>query len=114
MQMSEQRKIELMNEKLSHYNKWLGDAKRPLTQVYPGFPKQKELDVLCGLTVAAPAAKTKKVRTSAPAGGTKLDAARKLFATNKSLSRAAVIALFMTELSMSKAGATTYFYNVQK
>lgn len=113
--MSEQRKIELLNEKLSHYNKWLGDSKRPLTQVYPGFPKQKELNVLCGLTVEeAPAKAAKKVRTAAPAGSTKLEAARKLFAANKSLSRTDMIALFMTELTMSKAGATTYFYNAQK
>ena len=45
---------------------------------------------------------------------TKVEMARKIVADNASASRSEVIALFMSQLSMSKAGATTYFYNVTK
>lgn len=117
--MSEQRKVEMLNEKLAHYNKWLGDAKRPLTQPYPGFPKQKELDVLCGLAQPEP---VKQVRTKKAAAkavkmvrtGTKLDQAREIYSQNLNASRDEVVKLFMDNLSMSKAGATTYWYTVRK
>lgn len=45
-------------------------------------------------------------------GPTKADRARALFAEAPDKSRAAIIKLFMEQLEMSKAGATTYYYTV--
>jgi hypothetical protein len=53
--------------------------------------------------------------TSSGRKGQKKDKAAVLYAESKdTLSRHQIIDLFMKELSMSKAGATTYFYNLVK
>lgn len=45
---------------------------------------------------------------------TKLQLARELFAANPSATRTEIIALFQSNLSMTKSGATTYYYTVSK
>lgn len=59
--------------------------------------------------------KVKVQRVRAAKGNSKLDQARKIYenAANTQ-SRYEIIQLFMSQLSMSKAGATTYFYNVKR
>lgn len=107
----------LYTEKLAHYNAWLMDNKRPFGQPYPGFPKQAQIDVLAGLTQPEPVKKTRVMKSAPKVAktarvGTKLDQARALY--KPEMAREAVVALFMSELGMTKAGATTYFYNVRK
>jgi len=45
---------------------------------------------------------------------TKLELARKLYANNPKATRTDIIALFQSDLKMSKSGATTYYYTVSK
>jgi len=112
----------LYTEKLTHYNEWLMDSKRPFGKPYPGFPKDREIDALSGSeepeTIKVPRVKAPVKVTSSKAKsaktGTKLDAARKIFSNTPGFTRAQVIAKFMEDLGMSKSGATTYWYNVQK
>jgi hypothetical protein len=118
MIMNAQEQVEYGNRKLAHYNAWLMDSKRPFGVPYAGFPEDVE----------APKAKrvakvTDKVakKGSVPAkmkakrsGVTKLDQAKALFQANGSMGRDFVVALFMEQLSMSKAGASTYWYSVSK
>ena len=44
----------------------------------------------------------------------KLDLARELYKANSNLARVSMIELFMEKLNMTKAGASTYYYNAQK
>lgn len=44
----------------------------------------------------------------------KIDQAKALVAANPQASRSDLIQMFMDQLSMSKAGATTYYYNATK
>lgn len=46
--------------------------------------------------------------------GAKQEGAATIYQENISKGKATVIGLFMSELDMSKAGATTYFYNMKK
>jgi hypothetical protein len=46
--------------------------------------------------------------------GAKQEEAARIYSENKSDGKAKIIELFMSELDMSKAGATTYFYNMRK
>lgn len=114
-----QRYQELLDSKLAHYNAWMRNAS--LGEIYPGFPEQGELDVLCGVAdpvvvVAEPAPKhVKAAKAAKPSEGkTKLERARELFAAAPDKSRAAIIALFIAELGMTKSGASTYFYSAQQ
>jgi len=45
---------------------------------------------------------------------TKTEMAKKIVADNANASRKEIIALFMSQLNMTKAGATTYAYNLAK
>lgn len=117
--MSMQRLQTLYTEKLAHYNVWLMDSKRPFGKPYPGFPKQSEINDLQGPvepeTIKIPRApKTVKIAGVKAKTGTKLDAARKIFNTTPGFTRTQIIAKFIEELGMSKAGATTYYYSCQK
>ena len=116
-----------LQRKLDHYNAWLMDPKRELgSGPYPGFPE--DVKVKAGRAVlqaeakakveakAAKAAKPKAVKAKrAPkaSGPTKQDRAVEIY---KRLSgdKAQVISAIQTELGMSVAGATTYFYNAKK
>lgn len=63
-------------------------------------------------TVTAPKAKRVRSKTSGP---TKLDLAREIYKKVAGIkSRDEIISMFQLELSMTKSGATTYFYNVKK
>lgn len=62
------------------------------------------------ITTAAP-----KQEGAAPAKvGSKKEMAQALYEKNKTLSNQELVALFMKDLTMSKAGATTYVYNCKK
>lgn len=132
-----------LDRKLAHYNVWLLDKSRVAGKPYPGFPedmqpsavkfRMKNMQVMnafeqhasdmaerAAKSVAEKAEKPVKPpkvakEPSAPraSGPTKADRALEIF---KRLSgdKAAVIAAIKEELSMSDAGATTYFYNAKK
>jgi hypothetical protein len=115
-----------MQRKLDHYNEWLLNPKRDVgTGPYPGFPEDLALEKGRKLTLQAheekiakkkvAASKPKALRArSAPGQPTKLDRAKALRASNPGASKDTLIGLFMSELSMSKAGATTYYYSSGK
>ncbi len=46
--------------------------------------------------------------------GAKQEEAARIYIENKAKGKKTVIEMFMSELDMSKAGATTYFYNMKK
>ena len=126
-----------LDRKLAHYNEWLVDNSREIGKPYPGFPEDKQarpvkfrmknmqtmnafeqFDSDMKARSAKPAAvKAPKVakepRAPRASGPTKADRALEIF---KRLGgdKAAVIAAIKDELSMSDAGATTYFYNAKK
>lgn len=59
-------------------------------------------------------AKTAKPKAEkAPKAESKVDIARKLYASSKDQSRGAMIKVFMDKLGMSKAAASTYYYNIK-
>jgi hypothetical protein len=120
-----------LTDRLNHYNDWLMDMKRPLPSVYPGYPgdkgKKPTTDVV-ETPKSAPVKREKgrksvmsiqtvgiKVARSTvnkgPKTGTKqakaIEIVRKLGVEQK----AQAIDAIMSELAMSKAGATTYFHN---
>lgn len=49
-----------------------------------------------------------------PKKGLKQEAARKIYEANRGAENSVIIKLFMEQLDMSKAGATTYLYNMKK
>jgi len=130
-----------LDRKLAHYNVWLVDNSREIGKPYPGFPEDKQARPVkfrmknmqtmnafqqydhdmaerrAASSLVAKAEKAPKVAKEPKAprasGPTKADRALEIF---KRLSgdKAAVIAAIKDELSMSDAGATTYFYNAKK
>lgn len=123
---------EYLSRKLAHYNEWLLDDKREFGKPYPGFPedvkrKGKKMQsnviadmtqVLSGTKATPAAAKAKpKARTAkksdGPRAGSKGDMALAIY---KRLNgdKTAVISAIQSEIGMSQAGATTYFYNAKK
>lgn len=111
--MDVKEQIAYNERKLAHYNQWLLDTKREFGKPYPGFPEDNQPAKKAKKTAAAKPAAKKVVKRAAKTG-TKLELARQLYAANWKQGRERVIALFMSELNMSKAGATTYFYNAKK
>ena len=130
-----------LDRKLAHYNVWLVDNSREIGKPYPGFPEDKQPSAVkfrmknmqtmnafqqydhdvaerrAASSLVAKAAKAPKVakepRAPRTSGPTKADRALEIF---KRLGgdKGAVIAAIKDELSMSDAGATTYFYNAKK
>jgi hypothetical protein len=126
-----------LDRKLAHYNVWLVDNSREAGKPYPGFPEDKQarpvkfrmknmqtmnafeqfdsdMKARSAKPVAVKAPKVaKEPKAPRASGPTKADRALEIF---KRLSgdKAAVIAAIKDELSMSDAGATTYFYNAKK
>lgn len=125
---------EYLDRKLAHYNVWLLDKTREFGKPYPGFPedlkrkgKKMQSNVIADMTevlsgtkapVAASKAKAKPAKATAkksdgPRAGSKGDLALAIY---KRLDgdKNAVISAIQTEIGMSAAGATTYFYNAKK
>jgi hypothetical protein len=123
---------EYLTRKLAHYNEWLLDNKREFGKPYPGFPedlkrkgKKMQSNVIADMTetltgakapVAASKAKAKPKaakKSDGPRAGSKGDLALAIY---KRLNgdKTAVISAIQTEIGMSAAGATTYFYNAKK
>ena len=128
-----------MERKLAHYNSWLLDNSREIGKPYPGFPEDKQASPVKFLrkkmnafeqlehdlkgrkqatakaesATAKAESKPKAARQPRASGPTKADRALEIF---KRLAgdKAAVIAAIKDELSMSDAGATTYFYNAKR
>jgi len=126
-----------LDRKLAHYNVWLVDNSREAGKPYPGFPEDmqarpvkfrmknmqtmnafEQFDSDMKARSAKPKAEkapkvAKEPRAPRASGPTKADRALEIF---KRLGgdKAAVIAAIKDELSMSDAGATTYFYNAKK
>jgi hypothetical protein len=115
-----------MQRKLNHYNEWLLNPKRAVgTGPYPGFPEDLALERGHKITLAihqekiakkkAAASKPKALRArSAPGQPTKLDRAKALRVSNPGASKDTLISMFIDQLGMSKAGATTYYYSSAK
>lgn len=125
---------EYLDRKLAHYNVWLLDKNREFGKPYPGFPedlkrnkgKKMQSNVIADMTevlsgtkapVAASKAKAVKAKTAkksdGPRAGSKGDMALAIY---KRLNgdKTSVISAIQTEIGMSQAGATTYFYNAKK
>lgn len=101
-------------DRLNHYNRYLMDNKRDICAPYPGYPadvksakKAKPVKVNPEPVVAPPVQK----KTSS---GSKIDQAREIFKKNSKLPRDKIVALFMKQLQMTKAGATSYYYTCKK
>lgn len=60
------------------------------------------------------ATKIEKTEAKAPARITKVEMAKKIVTDNPNATRKEIVEKFMSELGMSKAGATTYAYNLAK
>ena len=102
---------DLNTAKLAHYNAWLLDPNREFGTIYPGFPGEVKMKVAKAIaTTVVVESIAKRARGTV----TKLDQAKALYKDNIKLARVNMIALFQEKLGMSKAGATTYYYNVQK
>jgi hypothetical protein len=113
-----------MSRKLVHYNTWLF-AKQDPAEKYPGFPDDVERDrAVANLKAATvkqaekkerpvhkPAVKAK--RKSSAEGPTKQDKATDIYRELNGV-KEDVIAAIQSELGMSLAGATTYYYNARK
>lgn len=117
---------ELMTRKLAHYNEWLLDPNREFGTRYPGFPgeadsaynpKKAAATVMQAAQKTARAARPAKVKVKrAPRGEgpTKQERALEIYKANMKLSKDNLIELIRTELQMSLAGATTYYYNSKR
>lgn len=82
----------------------MGSAVKVIDAVEPQEPKQAK---------AVKGRKPSQKATSAPKKETKADVARRLYSEATDKSRGAIIQLFIDNLGMSKAAASTYFYNVK-
>lgn len=121
-------RVAFNQRKLDHYNKWLLDPAREMGTVYPGFPEELELiqsaqkrakriakDVIVEAKATAKAkAAPKAKRARRGDGPTKQERAVELYKANIGLSKDNMIEVLRTELQMSLAGATTYYYNAKR
>lgn len=117
---------EELTDRLRHYNDWLMDPNREFPSVYPGYPGDEETEKESEVKIVPPVTKRKEKSVmsittvgvkvqglKAPKPGTKqakaIEIVEYLGVTNKH----DAIATIMDKLSMSKAGATTYFHNAR-
>lgn len=108
---------EYLTRKLKHYNTWLGDLdSREMGTPYPGFPEdfpvKKSKKTVVKAVATAPKSVTKRVVRIA--GESKKVRAIKIVQSMTGQAKTAIIESLMSELAMSKAGATTYYYNSVK
>ncbi len=117
------------SKRLAHYNEWLLDPNRPFGTVYPGYPtdskpskgKKMPSTVIADMTkvltkekkvAIKPAKKAARV-SDGPRAGSKTELAIEIYKRLHG-DKTACIAAFHTELGMSIAGSTTYYYNAKK
>ncbi len=120
-------------ERLRHYNEWLMDDTRDVTSTYPGFPgdaKKEKTTVVVEKPAVAPIKSTKGSKNSMkiqnvgmkvqsvqvmkrPKAGTKQALAIEIVQSMGVAKKHDAISEIMAKLSMSKAGATTYFHNAR-
>ena len=121
------------SKRLAHYNQWLLDPKREFGTIYPGYPSDKPSgkatmkgkkmpsNVIADMTTVLtkekkvnvkPGKKPAKV-SDGPRAGSKTELARVIYKRLNGV-KADCIAAFQTELAMSVAGATTFYYNAKK
>lgn len=120
-------------ERLRHYNEWLMDDTRDLTSTYPGFPgdaKKEKTTIVVEKPEVAPIKSTKGSKNSMkiqnvgmkvqsvqvmkrPKAGTKQALAIEIVQSMGVAKKHDAISEIMAKLSMSKAGATTYFHNAR-
>lgn len=128
---SDKHQEELTN-RLKHYNEWLMDNTRDMCSTYPGYPgdSKKKVNKLKELTAVTPLnyEKGTKMSMKIEAVGVKVSSTRVLrgakTGTKQSKAyeivqrvgtsdKSVAVEAIMTELNMSKAGATTYFHNAK-
>jgi hypothetical protein len=112
-----------LTRKLAHYNEWLLDNKREVGVPYGGFPEDQKAAKWA--TAPAPKAeqptapkpvavkKAKKAKRVSGAGPTKQELATAIYKQCNG-DKAATIAQIQSQLNMTLAGATTYYYNARK
>ena len=120
-------------ERLRHYNEWLMDDTRDSTSTYPGFPgdaKKEKTTIVVEKPAVAPIKSTKGSKNSMkiqnvgmkvqsvqvmkrPKAGTKQALAIEIVQSMGVAKKHDAISEIMAKLSMSKAGATTYFHNAR-
>ena len=120
-------------ERLRHYNEWLMDDTRDSTSTYPGFPgdaKKEKTTIVVEKPEVAPIKSTKGSKNSMkiqnvgmkvqsvqvmkrPKAGTKQALAIEIVQSMGVAKKHDAISEIMAKLSMSKAGATTYFHNAR-
>lgn len=122
-----------LQDRLNHYNDWLLDNKRDFCSTYPGYPGDKDkkpTEIVVEKPIVAPVKRKKGSKsvmkienvgvkmmstrvTRGPKAGTKqaqaIDIVKALGTTEKHVA----IQEIMDRLTMSKAGATTYFHNAK-
>lgn len=123
---------DFLSRKLAHYNQWLMDPNRSVEDgPYPGFPEeialvQSRKQLAAEMNVrnvsketakadrGAPPRKERKVRARKEgAGPSKQDRAVEIYKRLNGV-KGDVIQMIQSELGMSLAGATTYYYNAKK
>ena len=132
-----QKHQEYLTRKLKHYNEWLLDEDRESGTVYPGFPEDEvkvkttpvkslkgkfvmmiETPKIEKIAKAVKAPKVQAIKVArGPKEGTKQSKAVELLrgmAFVTKAEKAECIEKIVSELGMSKAGATTYAYNAQR
>lgn len=122
-----------LTERLKHYNEWLMDDTRDIASTYPGFPgdvKKEKTTVVVEKPVMAPIKPKKGSKNSMkiqnvgmkvqsvqvmkrPKAGTKQALAIEIVQSMGVAKKHDAISEIMAKLSMSKAGATTYFHNAR-
>lgn len=127
------KKQEELTDRLRHYNEWLMDNDRDFTSPYPGYPgdaKKEKTTVVVEKPAVAPIKPKKgskvamkienvgvKVQSvqvmKRPKAGTKQSLAIEIVQTMGVAKKHDAISEIMQKLSMSKAGATTYFHNAK-
>lgn len=122
-----------LQDRLNHYNDWLMDDKRDFGSTYPGYPgdkAQKPSKTKVEKPTVAPVKPPKKGKsvmsiqtvgvkvarsavTKAPKAGSKQAKANEIVMRIGVANKVQAIEAIMSEASMSKAGATTYFHNAR-
>lgn len=118
-----------LTDRLRHYNDWLMDNTRPCDSTYPGYPADKKKKAVKAIAVAPinnvkGEKQTMKIETTgikvsrasflkAPKPGSKQDVANQIVQRIGVANKHQAIETIMSEASMSKAGATTYFHNAR-